>query len=160
MTLFCFVNDNGSIRPESEKDGCLKYEFNLKTRTILKPDNVERPFLRDAVAKNHFDKLVGTPEKLMGFAWEGNLSKLDLASLLLPDKKKIYLDVCARFEKALTETCAAKSNPCLEDSCAVSEEEACLNSLLETREVYTRTYTSLWIHLFVNPENRIPAWRN
>ena len=160
MTLFCFMDNNGSVRPESEKDGCLKYEFNLETRTILEPDNVERPFLHDAVAKNYFDKLVGTPGKLMDFAWEGNLSKLDLASLLLSEKREIYLDVCARFEKALTETCTAKGNPCLEDGCAVSEEEACLNALLETREVCTRAYASMWIHLFINPENRVPAWRN
>jgi len=160
VTIFCFVNKDGSVRFEDEKNGCLKYEFSLKTRMMtIEPLEVERSLRQDAIARNHFDNLVGTPEKLMSFAQLGRLSKLELADLLSPEKKQAYLHVCAGVERALTETCTAKGEPCLENGCAV-EGEICLNALLESGEIYTVAYVSAWTYLFINPENRVSVWKN
>ena len=79
--------------------------------------------------------------------------------MLSPEKKQAYLYVCAGVERALTETCTAKGEPCLENGCAV-EGEICLNALLESGEIYTVAYVSAWTYLFINPENRVSVWKN
>lgn len=165
--LSCFVNKEGQISLEKRPD-TVEMLFDLSTKQIRTIKNIAFhgdpfPFVLTirhfALADQYFKKVIGTPAQLMDIALKGHFSKLELAELLLPEKKNIYLDVCARFEKALTEACTAKNDPCLEDGCAL-EEETCLNAVLESKEIYTTAYVSAWIYLFINPNNRIPAWKN
>lgn len=158
--LTCFVSKEGTIHLQDENGEFLEYRFDLETRTMtIEPWETERSLLCDAVARNYFDTQVGTPERLMNLAQNNGLSKLELAALLVPEKKRVYLDTCAKFKKALTEACTAKNDPCLEEGCAL-EGETCLNAVLKAGEIYTTAYVSMWLHLFADPENRILNWRS
>jgi hypothetical protein len=80
-------------------------------------------------------------------------------TLVTPDKRKAYLDACGVIEKAYTDECAAKNNPCLESGCAV-EGEICLQPLLSVGIDYRKACAAEWIKLFASPRNRIDVWRN
>lgn len=164
----CFVSWDHQIF-DKKMPGTAEYVYNLDVRQtrLVNPDPsasfTPRP-THLSVANMHFEGslgILGTPEKLMDFSEKGHLSKLDLAALLSSEKRIVYLDACARFERALTQACAAKGDFCLESRCAFEEEEGvCLNAVLEAGDVYTTGCVSLWKYFFVNSENRIPVWRN
>ena len=162
--ISCFINREGQVSTQ-KTPGTVEFEFNfdLSTRQVMGPDqprylSSDWHLLSEIVLIDFYLK-VGTPETLMSFAAEGHLSKLELAELLSPEKRKLYLDTCARFEKAITEACTAKNDPCLESGCAL-EGETCLNAILEAGDIYTTAYVSMWTALFINPDNRISVWRN
>ena len=62
------------------------------------------------------------------------------------------------LEKALTEACTARGDPCLAEGCAV-EGEICLEACLAAGARYRDGCAAAWIDLFENPENRVDAWR-
>ncbi|OGN08511.1 MAG: hypothetical protein A2750_02185 [Candidatus Yanofskybacteria bacterium RIFCSPHIGHO2_01_FULL_45_42] len=168
--ISCFVCQNPNKPVALLKNrGLVEILFDLNTRQARVNEDIvlsdfPLPFTPTAthlaLAERYFKEIVGTPTQLMDFALESGLSKLELANLLMPEKKKLYLGACARFEKALTEACTAKNDPCLEGGCAMIEEEVCLSAILEAGKIYTTAYVSMWINLFVDPSNRIPAWRS
>jgi hypothetical protein len=101
---------------------------------------------------------VVTPAELMTLAASGMYSKAGLASLLTPEAKYEFLAACAAIELKLTDECAAKQDPCLEEGCAV-EGEVCLEAVLKAGTDYSKACAGEWLKLFVNPANRIEAWR-
>ena len=154
--LSCFV-DKDYLVSFDKRSECLEYEFDLERRWMNRP-NLSTELRSDAAARNFFDQYVDTPERLMAFAKEVNLPKLELAKLLKPDTRRFYLEVCASIEKAITEACTAKGDPCLEDGCAL-EGEICLNACLTAGQAYSKACVNVWIEMFRNPDNRIDAWR-
>lgn len=155
----CYVYSSGSDPQEQY----VKYKFDLERRTIVLatyPLLFPKSSSHDKVARDFFDQQVGTPEKLVEFARNGNLPKLVLARLLKPDAKRFYLEVCASIEKALTEICKAKNAPCLEGGCAMGEDEKCLNACLSAGELYSKACANVWIDFFSNPNSRIDIWKS
>ena len=100
-----------------------------------------------------------TSESLMKFAEEGHLSKGVLVNFLRAEKRKPFLDACARIEKKYTEECTAKNDPCLESGCSV-EGEICLQPLLYAGVEYHKACAAEWIKMFRNTADRIETWRN
>ena len=115
----------------------------------------------DAVARNFFDQIVGTPEKLMEFVKTARLSKVSLAALLQPEKRQAFLGMCAVIEKEATDNCGISGSPCLEDGCAFDgTDEVCLNATLLSEGKCLRACTDVWVEMFENPKSRIEAWRS
>ena len=103
-------------------------------------------------------RCAGDPSRLMKFAREGRLSKNVLANLLRSDSRRTYLDACAAIERNLTERCIAKGEYCLEGGCAM-EGDVCLDAVLKAGPEYFEACGAEWLRIFVNPDNRIDAWR-
>ncbi|MBI4477641.1 MAG: hypothetical protein HY654_10735 [Acidobacteria bacterium] len=99
------------------------------------------------------DLFGGNPERLMAFAGEGHLSKLEMADLLTPESRAAYLDVCAAIEKEYTEACTATNDPCLDSGCAL-DDEICLQPLVRAEVEYQQACAAEWIKRFKNPKNR------
>jgi hypothetical protein len=100
------------------------------------------------------------PEQLMTIAAEGRLSKESLAAMLEQDARQQFLEACADIERAYTEACRAKGDPCLASGCSLEEEPeaACLQPLLQAGPEYNRACAARFIELFRDPANRAPAW--
>lgn len=109
-TIFCFVTPDHNIDVDStgHKDLRLEYVFDLENRQMYFVGRPGSAFMRelrhDAVARNYFDALVGTPEKLIEFARKGQLNKASLASLLDPRIRETFLSICAIVEKEDTDS--------------------------------------------------------
>ncbi len=133
-TLTCFVTKDYQIAVDGvdDKSQCLKFGFDLEFRRLnpflFGPFSVE--LRHDAVARNFFDQLVGTPEKLIEFVRKNQLSKTSLTALLEPRIRIMFLSVCAILEKDTT-------------------KEKCLKACVD-----------IWADKFQYPENRIEVWRN
>src|SRR3984893_16692075 len=94
------------VRPFA--DHCLKYEYDVATRTSVRtPSDRDPLFTWDWAAAEFFDRCAGTPEKLMAFARKGVLANTSLARLLRPDKRQTYVDACGIIEKGIVTACAA-----------------------------------------------------
>jgi hypothetical protein len=91
--------------------------------------------------------------QLLKYAEEGRLSKHALATMLLPEPRKQFLDACAVIEERYTEECAAAADPCLESGCPV-EGEICLQPLLRAGTEYHKACAAEWAKLFAREENR------
>lgn len=105
------------------------------------------------------DRSIGTLEELMTCAEQGHLSKIVLVNLLDTDRRQACLDACDVIEKRYTKNCAAAEETCLASGCAV-EGEVCLEPLLRAGIEYPRACAAEWLKLFVDPRNRIEAWKN
>jgi len=101
----------------------------------------------------------GTPERLMRFAEQGQLSKFTLASLLEPDSRQQFLDACAAIEKRITEECGANADTCLEDGCAM-DGDVCLQAVLKAGGAFQKACAAEWIRLFKIDNNRIEVWKS
>src|SRR6058998_2521405 len=98
-------------------------------------------------------------ETLMTDAVEGRLPKHVLANLLAPESRAQFLAACASLEKAYTDACIAKNDPCLESGCAL-EGETCLEPLLQAGTEYQKACGAEWVRLFANAGHRAEAWSN
>ena len=81
-----------------------------------------------------------------------DMSKRELAALLEPEYRQLFLQRCAAIEKRYTEECAAQNDPCLESGCSVAgvEGEACLQPLLRSEAEYRKACVAEWTGLFRN----------
>ncbi len=164
-TISCFVSKDYRIVANDKKDQSREYEFYLEIRRLrikdylsIHPFPVE--FRHDAVARNFFDERVGTPEKLMEFVKTAHLSKAELAKLLVPEIRQMFLNVCAILEKEATDRCGSSGEPCLEDGCAFEgTNEVCLNAVLLSEGKCLKACIDIWISKFEDPKNRIDIWR-
>jgi hypothetical protein len=164
--LACFVTEDYRLAVEGgdDKELGLEYVFDLETRQMLfvgKPQpSFTRELRHDAVARNYFDQLVGTPEKLIEFAGQGGLSKALLTSLLEPRIRGTFRKVCEIYERAVTVACGSGGDPCLEDGCAFEgTDETCLNAILLKGGKCLKDCVDVWALKFRDSENRIDVWR-
>lgn len=97
-------------------------------------------------------------EGLIALAQEGRLTKVVLASLLTPEVRGEYLDVCAAIEKDYTEACTATNDPCLASGCAV-QGEICLQPLMAADHEYRKACGAAWTAFFAEPKHRAGGWR-
>jgi hypothetical protein len=104
-------------------------------------------------------RFLGSPDRLMKFVEQGNLSKFTLAGLLEPHSRHQFLEACAALERRFTEECSAKGDPCLEDGCAM-EGDVCLQALLRAGSEFQRACAAEWIRRFTVEANRIAEWRS
>jgi len=160
-TIPCFINNDGKAilgcgvgadrRPE--------YWFDLEQRQIV---SSHKSFWDDYnTAYIFFNRLMGTPKKLMEFAKKGQLNKVSLAVLLKLEYRQEFLGACALIEKEATDKCGAIKDPCLEDGCAFEgTDETCLNAVLLSEGKCLKACTDVWIAIFQYPQNRIETWRN
>src|SRR5579872_4294392 len=100
---------------------------------------MDNPLAADMLNRNGW-----TPETLMKLAEEGHLSKAVLAESLSVEKRKPFLEACARIERTYTEECTAKNDPCLESGCSVVGE-ICLQPLLNAGLEYHKACAAEWI---------------
>jgi hypothetical protein len=94
-----------------------------------------------------------TPDELIAMATEGRFTKSELASFLAIENRQPFLDACARIEKAYTEECAAKHDPCLVSGCS-AEGEVCLQPLLHAGSAYFKACAAEWLPIFRDAKNR------
>jgi hypothetical protein len=106
----------------------------------------------------YLNQFVGAPERLVTLALEGGLTKLELAELLVPEKRQAFLDACAMIERRYTVECAAANDPCLEPGCAVGGE-ICLQPLIRNQVAYEKECSVEWATFFTDRRNRIDVWK-
>jgi hypothetical protein len=164
--LACFVTEDYrlAIEGKDDKELGLEYAFDLETRQMLfvgkSQPAVTRELRHDAVARNYFDQLVGTPEKLIEFAGQDRLSKASLTALLEPRIRGTFLKVCEIYERAATIACGSSGDSCLEDGCAFEgTDETCLNAILLKGGKCLKECVDIWAFKFRDSENRIEVWR-
>lgn len=87
-----------------------------------------------------------TRDEVEKLAEEGKMSKSELAGLLRPVKRQLFLDVCTSLERVFTKRCGS-CDPCLAGGCAMSEGEICLNACLNEDQNYYRAVTCVWAGL-------------
>ena len=85
--------------------------------------------------------------RIVESALNGEKSKQELADLLRPEKRQLFLEVCASIELVFTKSCGESGKTCLEDGCAMSEEEICLNPILVEGPNYYKAITHVWMEL-------------
>ena len=102
---------------------------------------------------------LGSPNRLMRFAEQGQLSKFTLASVLEPGSRQQFLDACAALEKRFTEECGGHGDTCLADGCAM-DGDVCLQALLKAGDAFQKACAAEWVHLFKTENNRIEAWKS
>src|SRR3989344_2197595 len=102
--ISCLVaKDGDALFPQPHlENSCLKYKFSLEKRGIVL-EHYGKPFpaanYHHQAARNYFDELVGTPEKLMTFIKNNFLPKDELAKLFSSEAREFYLERCACFER-------------------------------------------------------------
>lgn len=99
-----------------------------------------------------------TPESLTRLALTGRMPKQTLASLLVPESRRIFLAACAAIEKQYTDACATSGEPCLESGCSC-EGEVCLQPLLRAGSDYRIACGAEWVKQFSIERNRESSWR-
>ena len=92
----------------------------------------------------------------MAMAAEGRFTKAELAEFLSSERRRSFLNACARIEKRYTEECA-KGEPCLEAGCSVGNE-ICLQPLLHAGSAYHKDCAAVWLPIFRDPKNRADLW--
>ena len=100
---------------------------------------------------------IDKPEQVMARAIRGRLTKHALASLLDPEPRRRFLDVCAVIEQSYTDACAAM-DPCLESGCSCLGG-VCLQPLLRASTEYHSRCGVEWARLFAEPGNRDGSWK-
>lgn len=160
--ISCWVDRNGRVYTDADndRDHChkIRYELDLELRHLVRMSRSEPLLAQDWSARIFLDQWAGTAEKLIRLARRGVFDKMSLARLLRPDARQAFLRACAVVEKALTEACTARGDPCFAEGCAV-EGEICLEACLAAGARYRDGCAAAWIDLFENPENRVDAWR-
>ncbi len=88
-------------------------------------------------------------EQMMRLAEEGQVPKEILANRLTPERRKIYLDMCAEVERHYSRACDSSGDPCLESGCSIDHEhgEACLQPLLRAETAYLKACGAEWVKL-------------
>jgi hypothetical protein len=88
-------------------------------------------------------------EQMLRLAEEGQVPKDVLASMLPPDRRKIFLDACAAIERQYASACGSSGDPCLESGCSVDHEhgETCLQPLLRAEAEYLKACGAAWVTL-------------
>jgi hypothetical protein len=160
--ISCWVDKDGRVDAGAGNDTDhypkIKYELDLEIRRSRCISRSQPLLAQDWSAGVLFDRWAGTAEKLMRLARKGVFEKASLAKLLRPDKRQAFLQACSVTEKALTEACTAKGEPCLEGGCAV-EGEICLQACLAAGARYHEACAAAWIDLFQDSDNRVDAWK-
>jgi hypothetical protein len=172
-TMFCLLDTAGSMHV---KDGAASYSevaaadgLNEKTCEQYRFDLVNRQLLADRgtppgdrTARAFFERSVGTPERLTRFAADGHLTKDTMAHLIVPEKRREYIEACSVMEMAYTRACKASGDPCLESGCSIDHEhgETCLQPILNAGVEYHQKCAAEWARFFADPRNRIDAWKN
>jgi hypothetical protein len=159
--ISCWVDQDGRVDAGAGHDTDhpkIKYELDLEIRRSRCISRSQPLLAQDWSAGVLFDRWAGTAEKLMRLARTGVFDKMSLAKLLRPDKRQAFLQACSVTEKALTEACTAKGEPCLEGGCAV-EGEICLQACLAAGARYREACAAAWIDLFQDSDNRVDAWK-
>lgn len=64
---------------------------------------------------------------------------------------------CLVDPEQYTEVCG--QDPCLDEGCA-AEGETCHQAILRAGPEYQKACAVEWARRFVDPRNRVPAWRN
>ena len=100
-----------------------------------------------------------TTAQVIAYAIQGRLTKHALATLLVPESRRGFLDACATIETSYTDACAAAKDPCLESGCSC-EGAICLQPLLRAGAGYQRACGTAWATLFADGRHRDPAWRH
>jgi len=100
---------------------------------------------------------IDRPEQVMARAIGGHFTKHALASLLKPEPRRRFLDVCAVIERSYTDACAAM-DPCLESGCSCLGD-VCLQPLLRASTEYHSRCGAEWAKLFVEHVNRDASWK-
>jgi len=88
-----------------------------------------------------------TKDELLSRALTGEASRSELAEAIRPDKRQLFLDVCASIDRALTKTCRDSGDTCLADGCAMDNGEACLNACLKEGPNYYKAIAHVWLEL-------------
>jgi hypothetical protein len=96
-------------------------------------------------------------EQAMKYAVDGRLTKQALASLLTPESRQTFLDICATIEDGYTAACGA-NDPCLESGCSC-EGDTCLQPLLRAMTGYQSAGGVVWAKMFADAAHRDGAWR-
>lgn len=172
VTASCFVAKDGAVViggksfDENMRSRCLEYQFNLERRYISRvvmpsQDKFLAELFHYLKAWRFFHDCFGTPEKLIKFVKTAYWGKAELATLLDPSVRQMFLKVCGILEKEVTTKCESRGDPCLESGCSFEgTDEVCLNAVLLSEEEYLRVCVDIWISKFEKPENRIPTWRS
>jgi hypothetical protein len=132
------------------------YRYDLARRRLLTDRGTAAS---DRAARHFVEESLASPDKLMTFATEGHLPKRILASLLVGDQQRRFLEACAIIEKKYTDDCTAKNDPCLESGCAVAGE-VCLEPVLRAGSEYHKACAAEWVTLFAGRGNRVDAWKD
>jgi hypothetical protein len=76
-----------------------------------------------------------------------------LVALLDAPTRRLFLDACARIEKAYTAECAGMNDPCLESGCAIDQAagEVCLQPLVRAGRDYDAACAAEWVKLVEGP---------
>lgn len=172
-TIFCLLDTAGSMHLKdgalsysevAETDGlnestCEQYRFDLVHRLLLADRGTPAG---DRKAWAFIDSRVGTPERLTRFAADGHLTKDAMAHLIVPEKRREYIEACSAMELAYTQACKASADPCLESGCSIDHEhgEICLQPLLNAGVEYHKKCAAEWARFFADPQNRIDAWKH
>jgi hypothetical protein len=123
-----------------DEDRCLKYEFDLVTRTLKQDFDMDAvPFAakqsHDAAAQGFFDACAGSATKLMAYVRRGNWDSKHLRPLLSAPALKAYDEACASAEKAYDEARAPRW------------------------KAYDEARATAWLRLFRVKASRIAAWQ-
>ena len=88
-------------------------------------------------------------EEMMQLAEEGQVPKEVLANMLVPERRRIYLEACAAIEREYAHGCGASGDPCLESGCSIDHEhgETCLQPLLRAEAEYLKACGAAWVTL-------------
>jgi hypothetical protein len=97
---------------------------------------------------------INSPEQLMRLAEQGALSKFELAELLEPDSRHVFLEACRQIERGITDDCIARGEFCLQSGCPLDEGEVCLDAILETEPRYHQACATAWLPIYKDPRNR------
>ena len=97
---------------------------------------------------------INSPEQLMRLAEEGALSKVELADLLEPDARHVFLEECRRIERTITDDCIKRGDFCLESGCPMEQGEVCLDAILKTEPLYHKACAGAWLPIYQDPRNR------
>lgn len=104
---------------------------------------------------------IASAADLMNSAAKGDLSKAEMAILLNPEFRPVFLSRCAAIEMRYTEACS-QNDPCLESGCSVVGDggAACLQPLLRAETEYRQACAAEWIKVFEDPARRATGFEH
>ena len=138
-----------------DEDRCLRYEFDLRTRTLVQDFATDRaPFeakqSHDQAAQAWFNTIVGTPELLMDYVMKGNWIERDLKPLLTVEAEKICTATLAESRKIYDTTLAESRKICaatlaearkIYDAARAEARKTCGAARAEAEKIYVATCT-------------------
>jgi hypothetical protein len=152
------------------ENDCLRYGFSLVHRKMVlmkdKETSQSPSWAKESynsIAQDFFDKNFSTIEGLLDFVKRGNVSRLELVTLLIPEKRQTYVNICSDIERVITYECGTSGDICLEEGgvCPFIDDsdEVCLQACLSAGVSYYEACITAWYELFKSNENRVVAWR-